>query len=294
MSASTDSDCGSGSKSCTFTCPAGGTWYVCPDEPYFVGCCSSDPCSNTNSNNTSPCPNIHPASFDTAIYDSLVPNNCIDTTSDNWYTCTGTDQPFIGCCASNACAETTGCPEDDVRAAAWSSSRDDQFTLFQDADPNDDNGGGDDGLGGGAIAGIVVGAVAAVVIVIALVWWFLRRRKMQRQDTLTGKSSGNQYPPSPYQDSHFSSPGPTAVGTNAGYLSVSGVSSNPSSPPLPSESGRVISELYSNNGDEQHLYNQGSGQHGLGVFGANPQIMPELDNTSKPAQVHELDGGDRR
>lgn len=199
MSSTPNSDCASGSKSCTFTCPAGGTWYVCPDEPYFVGCCSSDPCSNTNSNNTSPCPNIHPASFDTAIYDSFVPNNCIDTTSDNWYTCNSTDVPFIGCCASNACAESTGCPEDDVRAAAWSSSREDQFTLFQDANPNDDNSSGDDGLGGGAIAGIVVGSVAAVVIVIALAWWFLRRRKAQRQDTLTRKSSGNQYPPSPYQ-----------------------------------------------------------------------------------------------
>lgn len=225
MSANPDSDCASGSKSCTFTCPAGGTWYACPDAPYFVGCCSSDPCSNTNSNNTSPCPDIYPASFDTAIYDSLVPNNCIDVPSDNWFTCNSTDVPFIGCCASNACAEATGCPKDDVRAAAWSSSRKDQFTLFQDAE--DDNGAGDDGLGGGAIAGIVVGGVAAVVIVLALAWWFLRRRKIQRrngtaaaggygktssmvegerQDMYPGEYMGDRQPASPYQGMTLSLP----------------------------------------------------------------------------------------
>ena len=97
-------------------------------------------------------------------------------------------------------------------------------------------------------------------------------------------------------DSHVSSLRGTTVGTNAGYLSVSaaGVSSMPSSPPLPSESGRPISELCSSNTDEQHVYNQGPGQHGLGVFGANQQVIPELDNTSKPPEVHELDGGNRR
>lgn len=84
-----------------------------------------------------------------------------------------------------------------MRAAAWSSSREDQFTLFQDADGGEDgDASGDDGLGAGAIAGIVVGGVAAVVIVIALAWWFLRRRRLQKQDMSMGKHMG---PASPYQ-----------------------------------------------------------------------------------------------
>lgn len=67
----------------------------------------------------------------------------------------------------------------------------------------------------------------------------------------------------------------------------------PSSPPMPSESGHAVSEIYSSNGDEQPPYNRGSAQHGLGVF-AKPQTIPELDSTSKPPEVHELDGGNRQ
>ncbi|BCS24224.1 uncharacterized protein APUU_40668A [Aspergillus puulaauensis] len=309
-----DADCASGSNSCTFTCPAGGTWYVCPSAPYFIGCCSSDPCSNTNSNNTSPCPDVYPATFDTAVFDRFAPNNCIGPSSENWFTCNFTDPPFVGCCASNPCAETEGCPKKDVRAAAWSSSRTDQFTLFQDVDRDKgDEDGGDDGLGGGAIAGIVVGCVAAVVIGLAVIWWVLRRRKSkkdaaaaghgrttsvvegERQGMFNGEYTGYQHPQSPYQDSHFSSPGGTTVGPNAKYLSGSstGISSLPSSPPMPSESGHAVSEIYSSNGDEQPPYNRGSAQHGLGVF-AKPQTIPELDSTSKPPEVHELDGGNRQ
>lgn len=68
----------------------------------------------------------------------------------------------------------------------------------------------------------------------------------------------------------------------------------PSSPPMPSESGHAVSEIYSSNGDEQPAYHRGSAQHGLGVF-AKPQTIPELDSTSanKPPEVHELDGGNR-
>ncbi|OJJ59791.1 hypothetical protein ASPSYDRAFT_88693 [Aspergillus sydowii CBS 593.65] len=311
-----DSDCASGSNSCTFTCPAGGTWYVCPSAPYFIGCCSSDPCSNTNSNNTSPCPDVYPATFETDIFERFAPNNCIDVSSENWFTCNFTDPPFVGCCASNPCATTDGCPKDDVRAAAWSSSRTDQFTLFQDVDRDKDEDEDGDGLGGGAIAGIVVGCVAAVVIGLALVWWVLRRRKGkkdrdaavgghgrttsvvegERQGMFNGEYMGYQQPQSPYQDSHFSSPGGTTVGPHAKYLSGSstGISSLPSSPPMPSESGHAVSEIYSSNGDEQPAYHRGSAQHGLGVF-AKPQTIPELDSTSanKPPEVHELDGGNR-
>ncbi|KAL2838551.1 hypothetical protein BJY01DRAFT_237446 [Aspergillus pseudoustus] len=295
-----------------FTCPSGGTWYVCENAPYFVGCCSSDPCTNVDANSTSPCPNVSPASFDTSIYDSILPNSCIDSPNANWYACNFTDPPFLGCCSSPACGNDSGCPADDLLAAAWSSSSRGQFELFQDEDTgNDDDegsGGGGGGLSGGAIAGIVVGAVAGVVILAALIWFFLRRRKNKKapglgtpsvtegeqQRMYNGEYGGYQqpYPGSPYQDSQFSSPTGTTlgVGTNPKYLSGSsvGVSLPSLSPPLPSESGRPISEM----SDDTHDKRVSGQNHGLGVSGAKkPETIQELDSSA--AEVHELDGGGR-
>lgn len=206
---SSDEDCSSGSTSCHFTCPSGGTWYVCPDEPYFIGCCSSDPC--TNSNTTSPCPDVYAAAFDTSIFNSILPNACINSANDNWHTCNFTSPPFLGCCASNACNGTDGCPAGDVLASAWSQSRRDQLELFEDVDDGSGSGGG---LSGGAIAGIVVGCVAAVAIVLLAAWFLLRRRK-KSQVPAGGTPSvaegepqrmhpgeyGHQNPASPYQGS---------------------------------------------------------------------------------------------
>ncbi|KAL4920396.1 hypothetical protein BDW62DRAFT_177404 [Aspergillus aurantiobrunneus] len=299
-------DCSSASSSCHFTCPRGGTWYVCPDEPYFVGCCSSDPC--TNANTTSPCPDTYAASFDTDLFDSIRPNTCIEGSNSDWYTCNFTSPPFVGCCASNACGQTEGCPDDDVLPAAWSSSRSDQFELFMDEDVDSPNGDdGDGGLSGGAIAGIVVGAVAGVVILLAALWFVRRRRKAksvegpmghmrsssgvpgEQQNLYTGEYGYQyQHPTSPYQDSQ-SSPGQL----NSKYPSGSsaGFSAPGLSPPLPSKNGRPISEMYTHTGSDE----RGSTQaQGLGVFGAtqNPGRIPELDSTAMPS-AHELDGGDR-
>lgn len=178
---SSDQHCSSGSTSCHFTCPSGGTWYVCPDEPYFLGCCSSDPC--TNSNTTSPCPDVYPAAFESSVYDSISPNTCINAPNNKWYTCNHTSPPFLGCCASNPC-QNSGCPKDDVLASAWSQSRKDQFALFEDGDYGGETGdGGGGSLSGGAIAGIVIGCVAGVAILIFAVWLLLRRRKKRQAQT---------------------------------------------------------------------------------------------------------------
>ena len=203
------SNCTSGSASCHFTCPNGGTWYACPNEPYFLGCCSSDPC--TNSNITEPCPDVYAASFDPSIYDSIRPNTCINVTSSNWYTCSDTSPPFIGCCTSNPCSD--GCPAGNLRASAWSHSRGDQLELFEDAAPSGGGGGGGGGgLSGGAIAGIVVGCVAAVAILVFAVWFFLWRRKKKNRVPAWGAPSVEQRtveymyqtPASPYPGSFLS------------------------------------------------------------------------------------------
>ncbi|KAL4878809.1 hypothetical protein BJY04DRAFT_195117 [Aspergillus karnatakaensis] len=299
-----DSDaCASGSADCHFTCPSGGTWYVCPDEPYFVGCCSSDPCSNTNT--TSPCPNVYPAAFESSIFDQIRPNTCLDSDNSNWFTCNFTSPPFLGCCSSNPCATTDGCPVDDVLPAAWSSSRDDQYQLFLDEGNGDDDDDDDSsGLSGGAIAGIVVGAVAAVVIILAA-WWFLRRRRQKSQAQSTAippgepqrmytgeyayQSPNTPYQPSssPYQDSHLS-PDPTG----AKYPSGSSAGFSMPSPPLPSENGRPISEMYSQVSSEEGYSRQGGAGLNIHNAAAKPPVIQELDDTQAPAkpEVHELDG----
>ncbi|KAL4820608.1 hypothetical protein BDW67DRAFT_97090 [Aspergillus spinulosporus] len=288
---SDDSDCISGSENCHFSCPSGGTWYVCPEAPYFVGCCSSDPCTNTDSNSTNPCPDVYAASFDGSIYDSIRPNTCIGESNDNWYTCNFTQPRFLGCCSINPCANGT-CPQENVLPAAWSQSRGDQYKLFLDEESTTDE--SDGGLSGGAIAGIVIGAVAALVLLLAAFWFW--RRKRRGADGKGGYTPGHgtgpasegeygyQHPTSPYQDSHFSSPGQTTISAGAKY--PSGSTFSPSlSPPLPSESGRPISEI---SGSDEH-FRQSGPNHGLGVF-AKPDPIPELDSAAKPPEVHELDG----
>jgi hypothetical protein len=289
------------SSSNHFTCPSDGTWYVCPDAPYFVGCCSSDPCTNVDATSTAPCPDLYPASFDTSIYDDILPNSCIDSANADWYVCNFTDPPFLGCCSSAACANETGCPADDLLAAAWSSSSRGQFALFQDEGTGDDDDEGNSGggeLSGGAIAGIVVGAVAALVIVGALVWLLMRRRNNK-----AAAMSGHGRTPSVVEgehrlDSQFSSPAGTTTGAgkNPKYMSTSsaGISQPSLSPGLLSESERPISELYSNTESEDMSHQKWApGQnYGSGVHGAQkPEPIQELD--SNVAEVHELDGGNR-
>ncbi|RAL12403.1 EGFR-like transmembrane domain-containing protein [Aspergillus homomorphus CBS 101889] len=288
--------CKSGSsKDCNFTCPNGGSWFVCDTAPYFVGCCASDPCNNT----TSPaCPSLYAASFNSKLYDEILPNRCLDGPSSNWYTCNGTSPTFLGCCSSNPCG--TGCPDDDLLAAAWSSSANGQLELFQDnasstssATPtatNTDAAGGatsHSSLSGGAIAGIVVGGVALVAIIL-IAFFFLRRRRRrearagegEQQHMFPGEYGGYASPnASPYQDSHLSSPDPTGKYPNGSPAFMS-------SPPSQLGSDRPISEIYT------HGEGNMRPQQGLNISGlqAPPkvQVISELDSTRAP-EVHELD-----
>ncbi|KAL4956648.1 hypothetical protein BDW69DRAFT_76010 [Aspergillus filifer] len=295
-------DCTSASQNCHFTCPRGGTWYVCPDEPYFVGCCSSDPC--TNSNTTSPCPDVYAASYDASafggtIFNSIRPNTCIDRPNTNWFTCNFTSPPFIGCCASNPCSE--GCPDDDVLQASWSSSRNDQYQLFRDLESdNDESDSGSDGLSGGAIAGIVVGVVCGVVILAAALWFWRRKKNAATRGGKFGftPDGGRGVPVSgegEVQNSHFSSPSNTVAGTPSaiGSKYPSGFSGQGGlSPPLGSEAGRPISEIGSEG--DFHAHGRGNSGHGLGVFGAKPPTIQELDSTARPPEVHEMEDNSRK
>lgn len=207
--------CAGGSTDCNFTCPKGGSWFACTSEPYFVGCCASDPCTNANTT-TTPCPDLYPASFNSSIYDKIRPNNCINNPSTDWYTCaSGTS--FLGCCKSNACQD--GCSSDDLLPAAWSSAAVGQLQLFLDGaststatsstststSTSSSTGACGSGLSSGAIAGIVVGAAFVLTTIFAAL--FLRRRRLRReastaqegQRTFSGEYKSYNSPLSPYQ-----------------------------------------------------------------------------------------------
>lgn len=324
----------SNSTSNHFNCREGGSWWVCPEKPHFVGCCSVDPCTNVDENSTSPCPanKLSRATFDPSLYPKFKPNTCIGgtlNTNNSWHTCSLTNPPFIGCCSHDACADPSneGCPKEDLIAAAWTTGQTGQFALLKDDGTDDKSSDGEDELSGGAIAGIVVGAVAALVIIGALIWFFIRRRKkkaiaMSRHghpSVVEGQNHMYSSPASPYQgmyqsspgvdpvksladiycvcsDSQFSSPAGTTIG--AGHdpkhtsTSSAGISMSSFSPGMPSERGRPISELYSNNTGSENISQQKhtSGQgYGLGLHGAKkPEPIHELENNA--AEVHELDG----
>ncbi|OJJ37900.1 hypothetical protein ASPWEDRAFT_68031 [Aspergillus wentii DTO 134E9] len=265
----------SGSANCSFTCPKGGSWFVCQNEPYFVGCCSSEPCANSG------CPDVYPASFNHSVANEILPNVCISRPTTDWYTCNTTSPTFLGCCKSNPCGD--GCPADDLLPAAWSSSAVGQLDLFLDgASSPSTASAGSSGISSGAIAGIVVGCVAGLCAIFAVLFFFRRRRKHKKS---SHDSTAYHAHMSSYQDSYIGSPDPSvkyASGSSAGFTL-------PSSPPFSPNSVRGISEIYSKSDDQAHS----DQDRRVSVMPTAEQVITELDvdQTPRRTEVYELDGG---
>lgn len=101
------------------SCPDGGNFYVCQDSGFrFLGCCSSDPCADGSGD----CPqsDLRYSSFDAGKYENISTQDC--TGDGYWYTCSGLDIPFLGCCSSDACGNDDGCPTKNLLAAELSSN----------------------------------------------------------------------------------------------------------------------------------------------------------------------------
>jgi hypothetical protein len=77
---------------------------------FFAGCCTTNPCEIT-------CPqgNLYPTSFDAASYGKFPDATC--GLGSNFYTCTGTTVPFMGCCKAVACADLGGCDRSNLTGA---------------------------------------------------------------------------------------------------------------------------------------------------------------------------------
>lgn len=169
------------------SCPSGGSWYACTTGSRFVGCCtgSIDPCNEKTS-----CPqkNLKPASFNISEYGMFPDQTC--NADSNWYTCTGTNPAFMGCCKSNPCSG--GCPTNDLTAASLSvdgavasafittSSAAATSTAAATNAPAASSSAGDHV---GAIAGGAIGGVAGIaLVVIGIIWCFKRRRQAQQRE----------------------------------------------------------------------------------------------------------------
>jgi hypothetical protein len=106
-------------KDLGLTCPYGGFFYICPNDPdHFIGCCTINPCGARKG--LCPDQNLRAASFNATLQHEFLPQACINDNVDvSWYTCAGNALPFLGCCAVDPCLRGV-CPQGDLRAAKLS------------------------------------------------------------------------------------------------------------------------------------------------------------------------------
>ena len=99
------------------SCPLNATFYACDFGERFFGCCENGSPADTCTNGCSQ-DDLLPASFLKEYYDDITRAAC---TSGDWWSCTDTAPPFLGCCLSNPCL--SGCPPGDLSAAIFSQNQ---------------------------------------------------------------------------------------------------------------------------------------------------------------------------
>ncbi|KAL7910400.1 hypothetical protein GGI35DRAFT_364518 [Trichoderma velutinum] len=217
---------GSSADDLDLSCPRGGRFYACEDQPTrFVGCCTIDPCGTTSG--LCPDDDIQPMSFNPDAYDEIRGQNCLDT-GFQWYVCRDNSPPFLGCCSQDPCG-STGCPNDSLGAASLSTNKDQAAPFLSAASSSTTSSSSTatstsrtssttlstatsttasttqsatstqpaavsppahTGLSKGAIAGIAVGAVAGVCILALVAFLALRQRKKNKGPSITITASG--------------------------------------------------------------------------------------------------------
>ncbi|KAG4262124.1 hypothetical protein FPRO03_10997 [Fusarium proliferatum] len=106
-------------KDLDLTCPYGGIFYICADDPdRFIGCCTINPCGTRKG--LCPDQSLRSASFNATFQHEFLPQACINDNVDvSWYACVGEGLPFLGCCAVDPCLRRI-CPQRDLRTAKMS------------------------------------------------------------------------------------------------------------------------------------------------------------------------------
>ncbi|KAF1913918.1 hypothetical protein BDU57DRAFT_558850 [Ampelomyces quisqualis] len=158
-----------------FTCPAGGEWYACgASTSKFVGCCTSDPCSNGCVQG-----NIRQGAFDVAGHGKFPDASC--GSSSNFFTCAA-DTTFWGCCKSDPCTNTPAatCKEGDLVPAFM--ERPEQFNAYAPSSSPGASSSSDGGSSNSAvIGGAVGGGLGGAIIIGVLIFFFCRRRRRNPQ-----------------------------------------------------------------------------------------------------------------
>lgn len=167
-----------------FTCPLGGNWYACASDSVskFVGCCTSDPCTNGCFQG-----NTFSAGLNPTIYGKLPDASC--EIGSSFYTCTS-GITFWGCCKTNPCANNSTCAGGDLTPAFM--ARPEQFSAYVTASTsssptasatasNSPSNSDESSSNGAIIGGAVGGGIGGALIIGALIWFLCRRRKQRNQ-----------------------------------------------------------------------------------------------------------------
>ncbi|KAJ4257516.1 hypothetical protein NW762_008640 [Fusarium torreyae] len=226
-------------KQLGISCPDGGQFYICEDDDtQFVGCCVNDPCGANNG--TCPEGDLRTTTFNPDRYNDIFQQDCNNSQSvRNWYTCTGTNPPFIGCCSLNAC--NTGCPRARLEPAMLSKTERNRLEFLDPRNRGSTTASTasetasstasstaeaskDEGLGTGATAGIAVaatvGGLISLILIAWLFWWKPRQKKKHQQ----GFNPAYNAPPAPPVSEQTYSPsgGPIHHGTFTSQSPMSG------------------------------------------------------------------------
>ncbi|KAK4635369.1 hypothetical protein CLAFUW4_00812 [Fulvia fulva] len=180
------------------SCPSGGDFYSCVEGSRFVGCCGTNPCGATGC----AAGDLVSTSFDADQHGEIPDQQC---NSGQFYTCGFTVPPFWGCCSTNPCTGTTGCPAGSLSAAFLSSNPTlaEPFLSLNDtystpsstgsSTPTPSSTPHSSSSNTGAIAGGVVGGVAVLAaFIFGLLWLYRRRRRVEREAKPEGEVSETQ------------------------------------------------------------------------------------------------------
>ncbi|KAF1947278.1 hypothetical protein EJ02DRAFT_417865 [Clathrospora elynae] len=154
-----------------FHCPIGGEWYGCSTGSKFVGCCTTDPCTNGCVQG-----DIRPGGYNVSHHGEWPDASC--GSASDFYTCSSGDT-FWGCCKTNACAATppATCAQGDLVPAFM--ERPEQFNVYAPASASPTSAPSSKS-NTGVVVGGVVGGVLFLAIIGALIFFVIRKRRNQK------------------------------------------------------------------------------------------------------------------
>lgn len=159
-------------------CPDGGNFYVCTTGARFVGCCKFNPCNDHGCGWT----DLRLAGFDPRKHRMFSDQTCDGNNPERWYTCTGTNPPFMGCCMTDPCSGGVGCPSQMLIAGRLSSDSVSAADFLGATSLISTAALGVAKPANNSVTGVsVVGGIVFLALIICLlIWWTHRRTSASR------------------------------------------------------------------------------------------------------------------